>query len=216
MFLVLDLRQHAVRMETGDNAWSWPMDHATDAAGMAEVLFNEVDRLGLHGLDPTNFETLRSRGYQAAQGERFFEMLLLIDRLFRQHTAGKPGLFGPCQLWPHGFDFSVEWFGKREVEYQASGETKTAPVQLNLGWSPGEESHTAPYFYSNPWPFDPSYTSLPLPPPARWFTDGWQGTLLPYAALTDQPEAAATLLKYASSVFDMLTPRLELIPRVID
>ena len=82
------------------------------------------------------------------------------------------------------------------------------PAQLNLGFYPGGPG-IAPYFYSNPWPFDAErLLGSPLPGGARWHTEGWQGTILPYEELVGDPDAGTRLLAYARRVYELCAPLL--------
>jgi hypothetical protein len=149
------------------------------------------------------------RVYDPQIAERYFSVLTEIDRIFNLHRSALEGEIGPVQLWPHGFDLSFEWFGTRVVEAEEKGEINKYPAQLSLGFSPGEPNHPDPYFYSNPWPFEgESLIDKPLPPGARWFTDGWQGSLLPYSALVGDSRAEERLLEYAQAVHAASLPTL--------
>ncbi|VAW30140.1 hypothetical protein MNBD_CHLOROFLEXI01-3554 [hydrothermal vent metagenome] len=67
----------------------------------------------------------------------------------------------------------------------------------------------APYFYSNPWPFAADMLlDKPLPAGAKWHTAGWQGAILPYSELVDQPDAEARLLQFAKTVYELAAPML--------
>jgi hypothetical protein len=66
-----------------------------------------------------------------------------------------------------------------------------------------------PYFYSNPWPFEEAQlVDKPLPRGAQWFTDSWQGTLLPYDELVGDRQAMDRLLEYAQRVYEISAPTL--------
>jgi hypothetical protein len=47
-----------------------------------------------------------------------------------------------------------------------------------------------------------------LPEGARWFTESWQGTILPYDELAGDPNAENRLKEYARAVFDIALPTL--------
>jgi hypothetical protein len=95
------------------------------------------------------------------------------------------------------------------VEYDEGGEVQQYPAQLNLGLSPGDSGHPEPYFYSNPWPFEADkLLDKPLPAGACWFTEGWEGSILPYAELVGDSNAEARLLEYARAVYEIASPTL--------
>ena len=65
------------------------------------------------------------------------------------------------------------------------------------------------YFYSNPWPFDGDILlGRALPEGASWHTEGWQGAMLPYATLRDDPRGEERVLAFAAAVYDMAAPLL--------
>ena len=102
----------------------------------------------------------------------------------------------------------MEWFGTRVARSEEGGQTKELPAQLNLGFFPGEDDD-ASYFYSNPWPFDGDILlGRALPEGASWHTEGWQGAMLPYATLRDDPRGEERVLAFAAAVYDMAAPLL--------
>ncbi len=120
--------------------------------------------------------------------------------VFEGRRVGLDGPVSPVQLWPHGFDVSFEWFGTRTEEYEG----EALPAQLNLGFYPKDRA----YFYSNPWPFDESLPSTPLPHGAEWHTEGWQGTILYYDQLVGDPAGPAKVEEYARAVYEAAAPTL--------
>ncbi len=79
------------------------------------------------------------------------------------------------------------------------------PAQLNFGFYPAGRA----YFYSNPWPFDAeALTAAPLPGPAAWHTEGWEGSILYYDELLEMDDTPQKLLEYARAVHDVAAPTL--------
>lgn len=99
--------------------------------------------------------------------------------------------------------------GEAATEEAHGGEEADAeegPPQIGFGFAPGDESHREPYFYANPWPFDEAWREVELPEPARWNVEGWQGALLPYAAVRRRgPEL---LVEVHRRVWEKAAPRL--------
>ena len=79
--------------------------------------------------------------------------------LFRMKLIGH---FTQVHLWPDGFDFSVEWFTKKNDE------------QIGVGISPGHDQYESPYLYVNPYPFNEMMVNESLFT-GRWHTVGWKG-----------------------------------------
>lgn len=196
----MDLERHLVVIE-GDAEAEYDMTKGLTGTELAEELIDTASGLGLDGDYQTGkHESDEPRAYDPEAAKRFFSVLSGIDRLFKEHRAALPGEPGPVQLWPHGFDLAFEWFGTRVQRY----EEIEYPSQLNLGYYPNERA----YFYSNPWPFDHGLVGAPLPSGAEWFTGSWEGTILYYDQLEEDPDAADKLRAYAQAVFEIASPTL--------
>lgn len=98
-----------------------------------------------------------------------------VLELFRMRLRGHHTL---VHLWPHNFDFSVEWF------------TDNRDEQIGTGISPGDQNYPDAYVYMNPYPFNDSITNLPLAD-GRWHTVGWKGIKVEWADLSRLGEGAA-------------------------
>jgi len=92
--------------------------------------------------------------------------------LFRMKLSGK---FSLIHLWPHNFDFSVEWFiGARDE-------------QIGIGITYGDKQHEHAYLYVNPHPFNEDVRKQKLPV-GIWHTSGWNGIKVEWQDLTKYPE----------------------------
>ena len=206
----LDLLAHQLFLWTSEGRqWTLPMDEGWSGTRMGERVIAVAAEAGLHGeLDRSRFASDEPGAYDPAAVSRFLAALVTADRVLKKHRAALAGNTGPVQLWPHGFDLSMEWYGTRVERYEEAGQVKEIPAQLNFGFYPGEDDASS-YFYSNPWPFDgDKLLDKPLPAGASWHTENWQGSILPYAALRDDPAAEARLLEYAAVVFAEAAPLL--------
>jgi hypothetical protein len=214
--LKMDLVGHKVVLFTSrGQVHEFSMTERLSATVLGDQVLGAVSDLGLSGeyardeYAREKFENDEPREYDPAMARNYLTALVNVDRTFKKHRAALPGEIGPVQLWPHHFDLSFEWFGTRTVKYEEGGQVEKYPSQLNLGFSPGDSGHPGPYFYSNPWPFETDHlVPNPLPSGARWFTEGWEGSLLSYDSLVDDGQAEAKLLAYARAVFDLASPTL--------
>jgi hypothetical protein len=207
----IDFHQHQVIVETGQGkARSISLLDRMPASKFGDTLLEAVRGLGVTGTyERHRFENADRRSYDPDAALRFFTALQNADRIFKRHRESLDGEKSPVQFWPHGFDLSFEWFGTRRVEYEEHGEVKGSPAQLNLGFAPGDATHPEPYFYSNPWPFEADeLLHRPLPGGARWFSNGWKGSLFPYREVVGDGQAEARLLEYARAVFEISKPTL--------
>lgn len=159
---------------------------------------------GAHGLtgpvDRSRFEDDGTRDYDKGAASAYFDAFTAAHGIFLRHRAGLGERVSPINLWPHGFDLAFEWLSTKTETYEG----ESLPAQLNLGFYPGGDA----YFYSNPWPFDDHLLDTPLPHGARWNTEGFQGSILPYASLHGDPDAGTKLADYARAVFEAAEPAL--------
>ncbi len=209
--LKMDLTRHLVALETSlGERREFSLTAGQTATQLADQLIAATADLGLSGeYNREKFESDDPRPYDPDDAGKYLQAVTAADRVFKTHRAGLGGDLGPVQLWPHGFDLAFEWFGTRQIEYEEGGEVTTYPSQLNFGFSPGEESHPTPYFYSNPWPFEAErLVHHELPSGARWFTESWEGSMLPYEMLAGDPHAESKLLAYLQAVYRISSPTL--------
>lgn len=188
---------------------SFSMADGLSGSVMGDLLIAAAAEAGLHGeYDRSRFESDEPGEYNPAVVRNFFTALVSADRVLKKHRARLSDDTGPVQLWSHGFDLAMEWYGSRREQYEENNETKEAPAQINLGFYPGTDDASS-YFYSNPWPFEADQlVGNPLPAGAAWHTDGWQGTIMPYSTVRGLAEPESHLLDYAMAVYDLASPLL--------
>jgi len=203
------LARQLVLWTSGGSQWAMPLDDGLSGTAMGERVITAAAEAGLHGdYDRARFASDKPGVYDADAAGRFFAALVTADRVLKKHRAGLTGNTGPVQFWPHGFDLAMEWFGTRVERTEKGGQSKELPAQLNLGFYPGQDDASS-YFYSNPWPFDSDkLLDHPLPHGASWHTEGWQGSILPYTTLRDDPRGEERVLAFAAAVHDIAAPLL--------
>lgn len=205
--LKIDLRQHELALLASSGVGRrWSLVRGTPATAMGNQVLAAVAELGLSGdYARQKFENDEPRQYDPAAAERFLAALVSADKILKKHRESLPGQVGPVQLWPHGFDIAFEWLGTRLVSHEEQGKVQELPAQINFGFYPGEPI----YFYANPWPFaKEKLVEQPLPGGARWHNEGWQGSILAYAEVVNDPGAEERLLAYYRAVFDFASPML--------
>jgi hypothetical protein len=202
----MDLNRHEVVVERSDGGSdAVPMNSGLTGSQFGDALLAVVTGLGIEGeYARDKFESDEARVYSDSAAAVFFAVLVNVDHNLETQRSSLSGPVGPLQIWPHGFDLAFEWYGDRTVAHEENGETVQSPSQLNLGFYPAGR----PYFYSNPWPFDPSLPNEPLPAPAAWNTEGWEGSILYYDELLATESPQQLLLEYAQAVFAAAAPTL--------
>lgn len=202
----MDFHRACILLSASDGrSWSIPMDAGLSGSDMGEGVLAAAAEAGIAGeVDRSRFAGDEPGIYDPDAVRRFFTAIVRTQRVFTHHRAGLGIDAGPIQLWPHGFDLSMEWFGTRMESYKENDKTLELPAQLNLGFYPGDDD-AGSYFYSSPWPFDSDkLLDRALPAGAVWHTEGWQGAMLPYAAVDDEDQ----VLDFARAIFDIASPLL--------
>jgi hypothetical protein len=204
--LRLDLVGHEVVAAVGDEVVErFDMRRGVSATELADELFavtaslglaDEYDRPKFANDDPRPYDEEAAGAYLAAFSAA--EAVLARHRSWLNGRDAGTGL-AAIHVWPHHFDMSFEWYGDRAVVIDG----ESYPSQLNLGFDPARE----PYFYSNPWPLEPSLVGSPLPHGAVWHTDGWQGTMLSYE-MVRRGNPVVMVTDFARAVFELAEPTL--------
>lgn len=203
MAIVMDVLHHEILIRSSSG-----IDHTIDlrdgrtATEMGAAVISIATEFGLaDAYERDRFGSDDPRTYDPNAAAAYFDAFVEVAAIFERHRVALGDRVGPIQVWPHNFDLAFEWFGTRAEEHDGVA----LPSQLNLGFYPAGDE---PYFYSNPWPFDETFTDMPLPEGATWHTEGWQGTMLPYATVQSDPHGRAKLATYARTVFDAAAPTL--------
>ena len=201
MRLGISPANHTAWVQTGGDRDEFPLDAGLSPNDLADRVLGRAVAAGLaDGYDRSRFASDERPSYdRKAAGAYWSNLLAVADVLERRRRElDSPG---PIHVWPHHFDMSFEWYGTKQVD---AGDGSLAPAQLNLGFNVMGEQ----YVYSTPWPFDESLLDRALPGDARWHTDGWTGSLLPFEALLADDTWDERVLDYSRAVFDAALPTL--------
>jgi len=109
----------------------------------------------------------------------FGDAALVLDELAREELAGVE-----LRGWPHHFDLAA----LHVLDEDADPEQARS---LGAGFSPGDQTLAAPYFYVTPWP-RPDAGALPaLDEGACWHTEGFTSAVLDAGPIVAAGDAAA-------------------------
>lgn len=208
--LLMNLSTHTVDVSTSEaDTRSLSMTEGLSSTEFGNRLLSMLGELGIEAeFEREKFENDEPRSYDPQAASAFGKILFTTAQVLESHRSGLSGETGPVQLWPHNFDLAFEWFGTRFIPHGEGADAHEIPSQINFGLAPGDSSHEETYYYSNPWPFEDSLTDHKLPGSARWFTESWQGTLLPYEELVGDNSGEDTLAAYFRAVYDIASPLL--------
>lgn len=204
--ILLNLRAHTAELHAGQGApRQVGLDAGLTTSALGDWLLEELAELGLRvSVERKRFENDEPRAYDREHAAAYHQALAAANDVLRAHRDRISADASPVQLWPHNFDLAFDLFGTRLIYYEEPDGIRQIPARVNFGFAPGDSSHPAPYFYSNPWPFEQRLVDEQLPEGARWFTEGWNGTLLPYSALIGQP--VEKLQSYYQAVYRLARP----------
>lgn len=205
--LRFDLDRHVLVLDgDGEEAAALPLDGGDSATAFGDKLIGAVAGHGLSaGYERNRYENDEPNDYDRSVAGSFADILHTASQVIATHMAGLEGETGRVNLWPHGFDLAAEWYGTRTERVVEHGEEQAYPSQINFGFYPGGEA----YFYCNPWPFESDVLlATELPHDAHWHTEGWQGSMYPYALLADRPDAEQKLAEWAAAVHEIAAPTL--------
>lgn len=134
--------------------------------------------------------------------QNYWRALLQIYLLLAQFRGEQRQPTSPVQFWSHHFDLAMLWFSGRLVPGQDPNDEENADEQMNFGFSFGDESLPEPYLYITAYPLPAGLVDSPLPGPAYWHTQGWNGAVLPYESLVDAPEPDTLVLNFWRTVLE--------------
>lgn len=138
----------------------------------------------------------------------FFQNISSLRRFVQRwkNTTAMP--FNHFQFWPKRLQTSIETFGTRTVYFKNDQGTFESPAQISFGFSVANAVVRQPYVFANPWPFQNEITHRPLPAYARWYTESWQGSLLPLTELTNSTAVQDKLTHFFNAVVQAAHPYL--------
>ena len=194
MDMLLDLRQHRLVVDGTGAPW------AMELTGQSPRAFGEavVAKLAQQGLTlALDLATASSEGvYDRRAVEDFRQALTFIHDVLAVFQAGLAGKSTPIQLWSHHFDLAMTWFSGRKVPGYDPDDHEWADEQMGFGFSTGDSGIPDPYFYVTAYPWPEAIVQTPLPVPATWHSEGWNGAVLLYEALLATPDPERLLLDF--------------------
>jgi hypothetical protein len=206
----LNLRTHTLDLLINDQPdIIFDLNIGESATALGRKLQAALEGMGLEvELPEKKYRDDSPRKYDRDTAEQYLAVVNSVNGAMQRVRAELEGERSPVQLWPHHFDLAFEWFGTKVVTSKLDGEQVDSPAQINFGFAPGDNNYPDPYFFSNPWPFEERLKDQSLPHGASWFTEGFEGTLLPYANLLGDDQAAHKLIDYYRVVFELAKPTL--------
>ena len=155
-------------------------------------------------------EDSEQRPWDAEAVARFHRALINIDAVFQEFRTGFLGKVSPVHLFWGSFDMAVTRFSGRRAPAHPGGipnlpdsitrEAYSHEVS-SAGFWPGGGGIDEPCFYSYAYPVPEGFAGQSVEPAAARFDKGLGEFVLPYAAVREAADPAATLLRFLVSTY---------------
>lgn len=164
--------------------------------------------------NPTPFPDDREHAsYDAGAAQRFWRVLVQIDRVLKEFRGRFLGKCSPVHFWWGAFDLSCTRFSGRPAPLHPGG-VPNLPDRvareayshecISVGWWPGGGGAPIlePSFYAYAYPEPPGCREAPILPAAAGYDLTLKEWVLPYEAVRSAPDPDAALLDFAQSTYE--------------
>jgi hypothetical protein len=191
---VMDLVRHRIRLP--EAAWSMA---EYDGPGLLSAIY---EWLANHGEPAARLEAPKFlaegkyRDFDAEQAGAYAAALWWLHKQLQRLSGSLAGgLKSPVLLYPHHFDLAFTWFPWSDDR------------QVSAGFSTSDDSIAEAYIYLTAYPEPPVFKTVKLPAEAGYNTEGFNGAVLPYKALSGSAEPEKLLdgfvrAGFTKSLFD--------------
>ena len=151
---------------------------------------------------PTGDATQAFDDYSIEQAQNLGRTLAGVSAVLDSMRAGIREETSPLGLWPHHFDLAMLWLPGDKIPGQDPTDAEYADVQMNFGFTFGDELVPEPYFYTTAYPLSEGFPARELGGGAEWFSDGFTGMVWRYERLLDAADPGAALLAQWQCLLD--------------
>ena len=216
-----DFIRHRLHIPVSDGSeGGFPLEPQT-VAEFYRRLMGELQRLGLqvriHGrpnevADATPFDQDEAhRSYDAEYVNRFWRILVQVDRVMKEFRGRFLGKCSPVHLFWGALDLAVTRFSGREAPRHPGG-IPNLPDEVtreayshevsSCGFWPGTAPIAYPAFYSYAYPEPPGFAEAPVKPSAAFYSADFHEFILPYSAVRESEDPDRTLLEFFQSTYE--------------
>ena len=216
-----DLIDHLLRISTSDGGQrqfalagqSVASFYAAAMAALAELGIElEIDDMPSELPDPIRFSQDRVHAsYDPAAARRFFQVLVNVDRVFRQFRTGFLGKASPVHFFWGSFDLAETRFSGRRAPRHPGGVPNLSDAvaceaysheECSAGFWPGSGAIDYPAFYSYVYPEPAGYRAARVQPDAAFFSEALGEYILPYDAVRTAEHPDRTLLEFLQTSYE--------------
>lgn len=217
----LDFIDHALRVSTSDGAERQFALAGQSVASFYAAIMATLAELGIHVAidempnelpEPIRFsqDSLHA-SYDPDAVRRFLQILVNIDRVFKQFRTSFLGKASPVHFFWGSFDLAVTRFSGRRAPRHPGGvphlsddvacEAYSHEVS-SAGFWPGSGAVDYPAFYSYAYPEPTGYRAAKVQPGAAFFNEALGEFILPYDAVRTAANPDAALLQFLQSTYE--------------
>jgi hypothetical protein len=153
----------------------------------------------------------RHRAYDAQYAQRFWRVLLQVDRVLKQFRTGFIGKSSPVHFFWGSFDMAVTRFSGRTAPPHPGGAPGLSNAVMreayshevsSAGFWPGGGGIDHAAFYSYAYPEPDGFRTSAVRPAGAVFNSAVGEFLLPYDAVRSAPDPDAALLAFLQSTYE--------------
>jgi hypothetical protein len=216
-----DFIDHVLRISTRDGATRQFALAGNSVASFYAAVMADLARLGIHIAidempnelpDPMRFsQDTQHASYDPDAVQRFFQILVNTDRVFKQFRTGFLGKASPVHFFWGSFDLAVTRFSGRRAPRHPGGVPHLSDAVAceayshevsSAGFWPGSGAIDYPAFYSYAYPEPAGFRTTQVRPDAAFFSEAVGEFILPYDAVRTAAQPAQALLEFLQSTYE--------------
>jgi len=182
-------------------------------AGLGELGIDlAIDEMPNELPEPIRFSQDRGHAsYDPGAVRRFFQILVNVDRVFKQFRTGFLGKASPVHFFWGSFDLAVTRFSGRRAPRHPGGVPHLSDAvaceaysheESSAGFWPGSGAVDYPAFYSYAYPEPEGFRATPVRPDAAFFSEALGEFILPYDAVRRAAQPDKALLEFLQSTYE--------------
>jgi uncharacterized protein DUF5996 len=161
--------------------------------------------------DPIPFEEdVAHTSYDAEQAQRFWRVLVQVDRVLTLFRARFIGKISPVHFFWGSFDMAVTRFSGRTAPPHPGAPNLADFVTReayshecsSCGFWPGGAGMSEAAFYAYAYPAPDGFGRVPVQPAAAYFHEGLSEYILPYEAVRQSSDPDRELLEFLQSTYE--------------
>jgi hypothetical protein len=216
-----DFIDHQLRISTSDGATRQFALAGKSVASFYAAIMAELAGLGIQVAidempnelpEPICFsQDTRHASYDPDAVQRFFQILVNADRVFKQFRTGFLGKASPVHFFWGSFDLAVTRFSGRRAPRHPGGVPHLADDVVceayshevsSAGFWPGGGAIDYPAFYSYAYPEPAGFRTTGVRPDAAFFSEALGEFILPYDAVRTAAAPDQALLDFLQSTYE--------------